>query len=94
MSTEKIQNQTAVQCMKASDWAVRAPSRRLVLEDDYQGVVNQRDDLANAIGDAVVKAGIAGAGIPLTGHQLTFLLSNLVDHYVQLNPIRTTQAAE
>lgn len=94
MSIEMDHDQNAVQCMSGTEWAERAPSRRLVLEDDYQGVVNQRDELANAIGEAVVKAGIAGAETPLTGPQLTMLLGNLVDHYVLLNTAQNNQAAE
>ncbi|MGQ3825650.1 hypothetical protein [Pseudomonas alliivorans] len=49
-------------------------------------VEEQRDQLASAIGDALVKAGMIGQNTPLTGPQLLYFLDRLVDHYNELSP--------
>lgn len=47
-------------------------------------VEQQRDLLASAIGEALVKAEIIGPNTPLTGPQLLYFLDQLVDHYNEL----------
>jgi len=47
-------------------------------------VEQQRDLLATAIGDALVKAGFISPNTPLTGPQLLYFLDQLVDHYNEL----------
>ncbi|WP_217191124.1 hypothetical protein [Pseudomonas shirazica] len=47
-------------------------------------VEQQRDLLASAIGDALVKAGMIAPNTPLTGPQLLHFLDQLVDHYNEL----------
>ena len=47
-------------------------------------VEQQRDLLASAIGEALVKAGMISPNTPLTGPQLLYFLDQLVDHYNEL----------
>lgn len=47
-------------------------------------VEEQRDLLASAIGEALVKAGMIDPNMPLTGPQLIFFLDQLVDDYNEL----------
>lgn len=84
MNTGKTISSDNFHCMTGAEWYERAPSRRLVLEDDLQGVLNQRDNFANAIGEAIVNAGIVEPGIAMTGPELIQTLADLVDHYKQL----------
>ncbi|MDF9778979.1 hypothetical protein [Pseudomonas baetica] len=76
-----LDRKDGIQCMSGADWGERAPSRRLVLEDDLQSVVHERDALASAIGNALVGAGIVNPNLPLTGPELIAALGDLVDHY-------------
>ncbi|EGT5675384.1 hypothetical protein AGJ34_20680 [Cronobacter dublinensis subsp. dublinensis] len=59
-------------------------SVNISLED----AINQRDLLAKAIGEAVVKAGIAAPGFPLTGPQLLMLLDDLTTAFTE-KPVLT-----
>jgi hypothetical protein len=76
-----LDRKDGIQCMSGADWGERAPNRRLVLEDDLQSVVHERDALGSAIGDALVGAGIVNPDLPLTGPELIAALGDLVDHY-------------
>jgi hypothetical protein len=52
-----------VQCMSAQDWAERAPTRRMVLQDDYDALQAMNTELLEALESTLVQC-LAWQGEP------------------------------
>ncbi|MHC5194813.1 hypothetical protein ACYSUW_13760 [Pseudomonas frederiksbergensis] len=87
-----LDRKDGIQCMSGAEWGECAPSRRLVLEDDLQSVVHERDALASAIGNALTSAGVVNPNLPLTGPELIAALGDLIDHYKVLAGTRSAHS--